>query len=89
MATKNQVIKVTADDWSGIYIDGRLRAEGHSIPFFQLMEALDEFTTNKVSYWVELEADHQWICDRGSLPDTLVEVVFDVNCLVPAGLIWN
>lgn len=89
MALKNQVIKVTGDDWTGIYIDGRLRAQGHSIPFSELMEALEEYTTHKINFWEELEADIEWLEGEGYLPDTLAEVKFDANCMVPAGLIWN
>lgn len=46
---KIKVAKVTlvkADDWAGIYVDGSLRYQGHSIPDFVVLESLDVEYTN-------------------------------------------
>lgn len=86
---KKQVVKVTGDDWSGIYIDGKLVTEGHSIPFHDLMEVLTEHVPTGIDYWTALDVDDKWLQNEGSLPPILREVVFAADILVPACLIWG
>lgn len=62
-----EVTLVTASDWTGLYLDGVLVAEGHSISEAQVAEALG-FT---VAY---ATADEDWLNERGHLPQKLSEV---------------
>ena len=59
---------VYADDWQGIYIDGKLKLEGHKIELFQFADIigleLEEF-----------EASYKWLINSGRLPEDFSEVV--------------
>lgn len=54
-------------DWEGLYLNGRLVFEGHSITWWQMLEAL------KIEYQT-LEADQDWFYQRGNLPKFLEDV---------------
>lgn len=58
---------VDADDWVGIYIDGKLVTEDHSFNERQTMDALD------IEY-DRVYADSEWLAEVGNLPDLLSEV---------------
>lgn len=64
---------VTAHEWEGIYLDGKLVAEGHAIAL------LDAFTiaTGPVQLLPTLKADDVWLSDRGGFPHDLNEVRFE------------
>jgi len=86
--TKNlQLVQITADDWEGIYFNGLLKTEGHRVPFRDLMEIIVE-EGGRIEYWATIEADADWLNDLGNLPDTLREVKFAENEIIPAGLVW-
>lgn len=57
-------ISDVSGDWEGIYVDGKLIAEGHSLDARQTMEAIG----------VEFEHRETDLKDSGSLPDKLEEV---------------
>lgn len=57
-----------ADDWIGVYINGELQAEGHSISTVELLEVLG------VEH-EQVSVDQEWIEDRGNLPANLADVV--------------
>ena len=64
------IVFICADDWEGMYINGELIAEGHSIEKNTVLTALSiEFK----EYWT---VDEKWLTDRGRLPDYLSEVKF-------------
>lgn len=54
------------DDWSGIYIDGHLVYEGHSIHPMFLADVIEDFHIKYV--------DLDWLEERGHLPSDLDEV---------------
>lgn len=91
MNIKNvQLIKVVGDDWEGFYINGKLVAEGHSIPWCEMMESLDAAgPAIFLDYWKILFANTEWLEDVGSLPDTLFDVSFAPDEIVPSCLIWG
>lgn len=60
---------VKGDDWEGLYINGKLIKEDHSLHVEDVLEAVGV----KVD---TLHADCEWLWDQGSLPDKLDEVVF-------------
>lgn len=65
---KPDAVIVLGDDWEGLYLDGKLVEEGHSLDARMTLEA--------VGYDVKtMEADAEWLTDRGRLPDKLDEVV--------------
>jgi len=63
----NVTLVTNYEDWEGLYIDGVLKTEGHSIALREAFEACGILLFVK-------EADHEWLDEQGSLPDTLKEV---------------
>ncbi len=62
---------VTGDDWSGVYVDGRLKEEGHSVDPYRLLLTLGvEFQTHTV--------DEDWLTEEGLLPEEFDAVVLDI-----------
>jgi hypothetical protein len=62
-----KITLVTAYDWEGLYIDGKLVTEGHTIhanDLFRLMGINGQ----------EIHADDAWLGERGGLPKNLDEV---------------
>lgn len=60
---------VTASDWTGLYIDGELAIEGHSIDAFDALDwAKDRGPVTKLEM---LEANNAWLEDLGNLPGQL------------------
>ena len=59
------------DDWTGLYLDGRLIDQGHSFtPEWAARQAMITPPTD-----VEVrEVDYKWLSNRGWLPDNLDEV---------------
>jgi len=63
----SRVVYVSGDDWVGLYVDGVLFAEGHSLHPRDVAAACG----------VELEqlsCDCDWLYEAGSLPDGLSDV---------------
>lgn len=56
------------NDWEGIYLDGKLVDQGHSLDLVQTLKRLG------IDVRV-VEPSHDWLMSRGRLPDTLDEVV--------------
>lgn len=61
------VVFVTADDWEGLYIDGQLVTEGHEVRRSELLRILG--IPHK-----ELNADADWLAERGCFPTQLLDV---------------
>lgn len=57
---------VEGDDWRGIYIDGSLHYEGHSIPRYVIAELVGADL---------VYADLNWLSAQGRLPQSLDDVV--------------
>jgi hypothetical protein len=69
---------VSVDDWVGLYINGRLVYEDHSLDEYHLFQAL------KIKY-KEIDANEKWIWHEGELPLQLKDVVsreqeYDCDC---------
>lgn len=63
-----KIIFVCADDWEGIYVDGELKAEGHSLTKHDILTAVGQ--TNYIS----IEADEEWLDKECYLPLNLKDV---------------
>jgi len=60
---------VYADDWIGMYLDGRLVFERHSMDEEDVLNALGvEYSSHRA---------HDYLSERGCCPDDLSEVKFD------------
>lgn len=59
------------DDWEGVYIDGALVTEGHSI---DEVEAVRLALAHKVTAVECKECDCNWLHEEGNLPNALTDV---------------
>lgn len=65
---------VRGDDWEGIYVDGTLAMEGHSIDTPEAIElAIERKATSSEVKW----CDMKWLNDEGNLPLSLSAVKFN------------
>lgn len=63
----NTFIYVSTDDWEGIYINGVLEYENHSIPTHVWLDIL-----RKNNYYLDVESyyvDEEYMHDLGCFPD--------------------
>ena len=64
----SKMVIIRADDWEGIYIDGKLEAEGHSTePYDAVKIAIMHGVSSVESLWCDLEFTMKEIC-RGIYP---------------------
>ena len=71
-----KITVVKGDDWEALYIDGQKKAEGHSIPDWEFMQALNDagFEFDYETPWVKTD----WLWDNGSpLPEKLWDIPKD------------
>jgi hypothetical protein len=66
--TEREIVLVPLDNWIGLYIDGQIVFQGHSLPPSTLLDLLG------IPYKV-LDANEKFYFDEGSLPDRKEEVV--------------
>ena len=62
-----QITFVCADDWEGLYVDGKLATQGHSLT---IQDVLEHIGIGSVTLW----ANEEWLIKRGSLPERLKQV---------------
>ncbi|MGX9944892.1 hypothetical protein ACTG4Q_20735 [Bradyrhizobium denitrificans] len=65
------MIYAQGDDWVGVYVDGQLVTEGHSIRPLEMVEICIE---RKITCAEGREVDVDWLHDRGDLPAKLEDV---------------
>lgn len=70
---KHKVVFVNSDDWQGMYVDGRLEYENHTISSFDMMNVLGK-SADGYSFEEEIVCDQQWIESIGHLPKRLDRV---------------
>ena len=70
---------VYGDDWEGLYANGRLVLEGHSIYFADVISYLldDKVGPYQIRSYDSRPADWEWLEERGSLPKLLSKVKYD------------
>lgn len=61
---------ISADDWKGLYINGKLKHQGHSIPTHVWLELLK----GEQIFLEEYDGAMDKLWDKGRLPDTFTEV---------------
>lgn len=65
--SRPQITFVYGDDWEGLYVNGRLEAQGHAVSRREILSALGYS-------FEEVEADLEWLHDEGELPPRLSDV---------------
>lgn len=64
------IVLITADDWQGIYVNGKLMDENHSLSLRMVLEILGvEFS--------DFTVDQEWMENHGHLPENLSDVPED------------
>jgi hypothetical protein len=67
---------VRGDDWEGIYIDGKLMAEGHSIKLaVGIAMAIEHRPRGITTVFCDLD----WLHDEGNLPQALADVKLEAG----------
>lgn len=61
-------------DWAGVYLNGKLYDEGHSIPVWLW---IDLFNLNSVTEAVQFEVDGDWLEEGGKLPQNFCDIPKD------------
>lgn len=70
---RTRVALVDVDDWTGLYINGQLAIQNHSLSERHVLEALAK--AGAIEFGVAY-VDEEWLNDRGDLPESLADVVF-------------
>lgn len=58
-------------DWCGIYVDGQLYTEGHSITVWEWLDIVENQSTFKTQ---NLEVDGDWLEEGGSFPQSFSDI---------------
>lgn len=64
---------IRGDDWEGVYIDGELETEGHSL---ETPETVRLAIRRNVSEVMVKECDISWLHDEGNLPNDIADVKY-------------
>lgn len=62
---------VDGGDWCGVFVDGRLRYEGHSVPTHFMFQLLKELGISVQEH----EASEEWLAEEISFPESFDFVV--------------
>jgi len=72
---------VHADDWEGLYIDGKLALEYHSLSVGAVLYAIWKHRTPvvgvRVIFYEAYDADEDWLFTQGTLPKEFKDVKVD------------
>lgn len=74
--TPPEVVRVSVDDWEGVYLDGKLVAENHSL---RASDILRIFAKLGLITYMAREGDSEWLEEEGRLPELLAEVKFKLT----------
>lgn len=69
----DRCIVLRCDDWEGVYLDGVLQMQDHSIDNIELANfAIENDLTQPIQMvWADLE----WMEDRSDFPDSFADVI--------------
>jgi hypothetical protein len=74
---KVRLVEVYADDWQGLYANGKLILQGHSLRPSEILEWLAGYGPLEVVSYDVRPANDEWLNDLGRLPEDLSEVSYD------------
>lgn len=66
-----EIAVAKGDDWKGVYIDGELVYQNHSIDWDKVFKKI---VGSKVESFDSKYVDFNWLMNRGTLPDSIDEV---------------
>lgn len=65
------------DDWEGVYIDGVIADQNHSVDYRYILEKLNGMGLIR---YEEFLVDQDWMYSQGHLPENLDEIPEDAKC---------
>ena len=71
---KREVVLCVGDDWEGLFVDGRLIYEDHSISTKYVANII---TGNQPCSFEEKEVDMDWLYEIGTFPENIIDVKFN------------
>lgn len=74
-----EITVVYSEDWSGLYINGQLEYEGHSIFWLDLALALKRHGMNIKIVDPIADVDQTWLEDRGNLPQDIKDIKYGLR----------
>lgn len=72
----NRINMVYGDDWQGMYLNGVLHAQGHSVHMNELGDIINKL--GGVNEFVSNEVCFKWLDGMGYLPKFLIDIPRDV-----------
>ena len=73
-----RVVLATGDtDWQGLYVNGELVTQGHSVRLDELAEAIISRLPRLDISYEEKTVNYDWMKDRSDLPDDIEKVTFN------------
>lgn len=71
LATQH-ITLVTADDWEGLYVNGKLHDENHSLDYGFIFERLGDVP--RMYAFHRIRVKDEWMLDEGRLPTYLSQI---------------
>ena len=70
-----KIVQALGDDWNGLFINGELVLEGHTLRPKDVQDAVKEagLLGEEIDF---KEVDLDWMCDVGSFPNDISKVVW-------------
>lgn len=65
---------VAAVEWEGVYLDGVLLFEDHSLSAYELFRILGNKSNTPITSFEIVRADDEWLVEHGYLPENLKDV---------------
>lgn len=72
----SRLVLVNGDEWEGLYLDGVLQWQNHSVNHHHVAQAINASPT-PVTEMVHVEVDVEWMLDEGYLPRMLEDIPLD------------
>ena len=69
-------VTTESGDWTAMYMDGRLMAEGHTLDAHDVLDAISDMFPNNVSY---AEISDETAEDLGNMPQNLDDIRQDIK----------
>lgn len=72
--TDKRLILVSGDDWEGLFLNGKILDEEHSIQWDNLVKYMKQFNTLDVNFVMLSPLGDEWLQNRGSFPEYFSEI---------------
>lgn len=71
MTNKVTIVNSTDGDWSGLFVNGKISFQSHSLPKHEMLDILSK---NQPFEYEELEVDGDWLADIGQFSENLSDI---------------